>query len=59
MRGDEATESISHALDGAVETVAGDPLSDLAVLRHPAMVVLGGRIVARNEGGRMSKEPAP
>jgi len=28
--------------------VAGDPLEDLGVLRHPAMVMLGGAVVARS-----------
>lgn len=53
------TGALREGLEADMIAVAGDPLSDLAVLRHPAMVMLGGRIVARNEGLRMSNDPSP
>jgi imidazolonepropionase-like amidohydrolase len=42
------TGALREGLQADMIAVVGDPLSDLAVLRQPAMVMLGGRIVARN-----------
>jgi imidazolonepropionase-like amidohydrolase len=44
------TGALREGLQADMIAVAGNPLADLAVLRHPAMVMLGGRIVARNAG---------
>ena len=41
------TGSLREGLQADMIAVAGDPLADVAVLRRPAMVMLGGRIVAR------------
>jgi imidazolonepropionase-like amidohydrolase len=40
--------TLRAGLQADMIAVAGDPLEDLAVLRHPAMVMLGGAVVARN-----------
>lgn len=40
--------ALRPGLQADVIAVAGDPLEDLAALRHPTMVMQGGAVVARN-----------
>ena len=40
--------TLRAGLQADMIAVTGDPLEDLSVLRHPAMVMLGGAVVARN-----------
>jgi len=42
------TGALREGLQADLIAVAGDPLADLAALRRPAVVMLGGAVVARN-----------
>jgi imidazolonepropionase-like amidohydrolase len=44
----DETGSLREGLHADMIAVAADPLADLAALRYPAIVMLGGRIVFRN-----------